>query len=147
MRETRDKNGEIRPGQMSGNVAGVLRDVVELGELQVRLLVSDTKSVVRKSVLPLILMVAAASTLLGAIPIALLALAEALVTQAQFSRPISLLISAAVAVVVAVALYYLGRWRLRESVHQLDSSREELAQNAAWFKQVIGSGGSRVGST
>jgi hypothetical protein len=147
MRETMDKNGEIRPAQMGGNVAGVIRDVVELGELQVRLLVNDTKSVVRKSIVPLILMVAAASTLLGAIPIALLALSEALTTEVGLARPLSLLISAIVAVVLAVALYYLGRWRLRQSVHQLDSSREELAQNAAWFKQVIGSGGTPARST
>jgi hypothetical protein len=139
MRESLE-NGEIRPAQ-SGNVAGVIRDVVELGELQVRLLVNDTKSVVRKSIMPLILMVAAASTLLGAIPIALLALAEALQSEAGLSRLVSLLISAVVAIVLAVVLYYLGRWRLGQSVQQLDSSRQELAQNAAWFKQVMGSGG------
>jgi hypothetical protein len=132
---------DTRPANVTGNVAGVIRDVVELGELQIRLLVRDTKSVVRQSVIPVILMVAAASMLLGAIPIALLGLAEALEVSAGLSRLVSLLIAAGVGAILAVILYYLGRWQLRKSIQQLDSSREELAQNAAWLKQVIASGG------
>jgi hypothetical protein len=132
---------ESRPANVTGNVAGVIRDVVELGELQIRLLVRDTKSVVRQSVIPVVLMVAAASMLLGAIPIALLGLAEALEANAGMSRLVSLLIAAGVGAILAIILYYLGRWQLRKSIQQLDSSRQELAQNAAWFKQVIGSGG------
>jgi hypothetical protein len=139
--ESTVENSKIRSNHMTGNVAGIIRDVVELIELQGRLLVRDSKSVARQSVVPIIVLVAAACMMLGSIPIALLCLAEVLQVQGGLTRTLALLIATGVALALSLLLYTLGRWRLRKSLEQLDSSRQELAHNTAWFKQVLGNPG------
>jgi hypothetical protein len=72
----------------------------------------------------------------AALPVALMALADALVT-AGFSEAIARLLAAATGLVLAVLMFLLGWRSLRHAVGVYRRSGTELTHNVRWFKDVL----------
>ncbi len=134
------RNGRDKSRRLTGNVAGVIHDITELLELQVKLFAADTRSALRNSMLAVVLIVLAVCTLLGAMPVALMAVAEILVEQAQLSHIEALLVASGAGIGVAVVVLAIAWWRLRRGLQHLHGSFEELDRNVAWIKHVLKNG-------
>ena len=124
-----------------GSAAGVAHDIAELLELQAKLLVTDSKTMARRSALPFVLMIAGYAVLLGCTPVALESLAELFVDQLDWSRPLSFLAAAGCGAIFAALLVSAGWWRFRHVFDALKNSREELNRNISWIKQSLKTGG------
>ena len=124
---------------LTGNVAEVVRDVTELAELQVRLLAADSRSAVRRAAPPLLACAGGIGLGLGSLPVALMALGYVLHEQLGWSLPVSFATVAGGALMIASALVTAGWGSIGRSVHELDRSRNELAQNIAWVKRAVSS--------
>lgn len=112
-------------------------DAIELGELQAQLLTLDVRTLTSRMKTALMFGVASLVVLLGAVPIALLALAELLVAAGDWSRPTAVAAAAGVGVLAAVLLMAIG-WRgLERGAGSLDRSREELKRNLDWIKSSL----------
>ena len=134
-------NGNGRyPAEMpdvAGSVSGLTHDMVELGELQTQLLGLELKNSVRKTRTCLILAVIAACLLLASIPVALLALAELLVEQLDWTRSaafgVATLAGLLLSAIFAGAAYAI----VRRGLVSLPRSREEFGRNVAWIKSTL----------
>ena len=124
------------------NVADVLHDATELAELQMKLFASDAKATLRKSAVSLLVLVAASSLVLGAIPVGLLALAETFARGLHWSRPLALLASAACGLLLAVAIGTIGARGFKNSLTELNNSKSEFRRNLKWMKRTLKRGGS-----
>lgn len=117
--------------------AGIVKDAIELGELQCRLLGEDLKQTTRQARLGIVILVAACGCLLAVGPVTLLAIAATLELTLEFSRAASLGLAAAIGLAVSLTSLVIGWSVLRRSTHNLDRSHEELRNNIAWIKQML----------
>lgn len=121
---------------LAGNLSDVAHDITQLVELQGQLLMVDVKEAQQKLKLPIVLAIAGALIALCAMPLLLVAIAQALVLA-------GLQLWAAYAIVSVVGLAVGGlllwqSWRsLKESALVLDRSRAEFSQNVEWLKQML----------
>jgi hypothetical protein len=126
---------EIRHG-----VRHLARDVVTLLELQSQLLKVDFRNWLRKSLVPgIIVLAAAALVALASLPVLLFSLAYFLAESTELGLATSLLIAGGGGVLVAVVVALLGWLTIRRGSGAFERFRAELTQNVAWFKQVLGS--------
>ena len=124
-----------------GNAAGVMHDITELLELQTKLLASDSKAVVRRAVLPVVLVGVGLAVLLGSTPIALESLAEYFFHLFAWHRSLAFLAAASCGLIFSVLLLGMAWWRFRHVFDELNNSREELTRNISWIKQSLKTGG------
>lgn len=120
----------------AGNVADVTHDILTLAELQGKLFLEELKQLWRRSATSVIIALLGAAMLLGATPVALLAIAGFLANIARWSLPASLLLTFVVCAGLAVSLLAVAWLRLRTCLQELDKSRTELARNVEWFRHV-----------
>jgi hypothetical protein len=118
-------------------VGDLLHDVVSLSELQAQLLAVDAKESVNKAKLPIALLVGGTVLALGAVPVLLLALGEALYLWADWNRPLAYLASGLVGVVVAGIMLYVAWQQTGAVIAVFDRSRVELAENVRWIKYAL----------
>lgn len=122
------------------NLGDCARDVVELAELQARLLSLDLKQSVKRAVPPVILAVAALIFLLASFPVALAAVGYALVELADWSYTAAFFAAAGIGLLLAVAMA-LAAWVLVRRITGFERSRAELAANLVWLKDVLSNSG------
>jgi hypothetical protein len=125
--------------RMGRGVGGLLHDLVELGELQTKLVVADAKEGTSRTTTPIVLIVVAAVTALAALPILLGGVAVAIAEFAQWSTGLCLLAVGGIALVLAALMAWIAISRLKGLVTTFDRSRSELACNVEWLKQVLAS--------
>jgi len=118
-------------------VGELLHDVVSLGELQAQLLGVDARESMQKAQAPLVLLLAGAALALGAIPVLLLSLGEALTLLLHWERAVSYLVSGLVGVVIGAGLLYVAWQKASAVVAVFDRSRAELAENIRWVKYAL----------
>jgi len=118
-------------------VGDLLHDVVSLSELQVQLLAVDTRESVDKAKTPIGLLIGGISLALGAIPVLLLSLGEALTLWLGWERALSYLVSGLAGVVIAGVLLYLAWQQTGAVLAVFDRSRVELAENVKWIKYAL----------
>lgn len=122
---------------VAAGVRSLAHDAIELAELQGQLLVLDAKIASRQAWIGLALVVVAACLLLGAMPVALYALAELFVAQLEWPRAAALATSAAIGLALS-AIAVAAAWRrLKVALASLRRSREELSRNVAWIKSNL----------
>ena len=111
--------------------------VIELGELQFRLLMADVKSASRRLMWFAILAIVGGVALLGAVPVALYALG--LVFQNAFNWPLwaGLLLAAGIALLVGALLLGVAVYCGRSSVKRFDRSTGEFRQNLQMLKALL----------
>jgi hypothetical protein len=74
---------------------------------------------------------------LGAVPVLLLALGEALYLWLDWVRPLAYLISGLVGVILAGVMLYLAWHQAAAVIAVFDRSRVELAENIRWIKYAL----------
>ena len=117
-----------------GNAADVLHDVTELAELQAKLLAADLKMTGRRTIVPTVCLTVATCLLLGLVPVVLLAAAELMLQHTELSRPIALLLSSGLGLLLAGVFAVVGWLKLKSVFRELESSTTELKQNISWIK-------------
>jgi uncharacterized membrane protein YciS (DUF1049 family) len=128
---------QTRMPDVAGSVSGLTHDVIELGELQAKLLALDLKKSSRKTRTCLILAVIGICVLLGSIPVALLALAEVLVEQLEWSRSAALGVATLVGLLLTAIFAGAAYAIVRSGLLSLQRSREEFNNNIAWIKSTL----------
>ena len=118
-------------------VGELLHDVVSLSELQAQLLAVDAKESVEKAKLPIGLLIGGIILALGAVPVLLLSLGEALTLWLDWERALSYLVSGLAGVVIAGVMLYLAWQQTGAVIAVFDRSRVELAENIRWIKYAL----------
>jgi hypothetical protein len=122
---------------VAGSVSGLTHDVIELAELQTRLLTLDLKRSSQKTRTCLILAVIGACLLLASIPVALLALAELLVEQLDWSRSAALGVATLTGLLLSAIFAGIAYSIARSGLVSLERSRDEFNRNVAWIKSTL----------
>jgi len=140
-RQTLDDTGAKRANGsarvVAGHLADVAHDIVELTELQSRLLVNDLKMVVQRAVLPVIALCAALCLAQGAVPVLLLAIARFAGSQSNATLPLAFALTALGTLIVSSLMAWLGWKKLQKSLEELERTKLELSRNIAWIKKSL----------
>jgi len=112
-------------------------DAIELAELQAKLFALDVKETSQSTKTSLILAIVGSCLLLGTIPIALIALAELLIEQLDWSHAVSYGVATLVGILVSAGILATAFARFRSGLSSMKRSREELSRNIAWIKTSL----------
>jgi uncharacterized membrane protein YqjE len=130
-----------------GNLAEFGGDITTLAELQAKLAMVDLKEGSARAVVPGAALASAAALGLGGVPVLLFGVAELIHEYGGMRLGWALVLTAVVALVLAVAVAGFAALRLARSFESFRRSREELVRNVAWIKTVLAhSGRSSVSS-
>jgi len=124
-------------------------DIVELGELQSKLLMLDLSAASGRLRSMLAFALVGLAILIGSLPVAMFALAEFLTEQVGWTRFEALAIVAVSGLTLSGVLLVIAWCWMRKSAKMLDRSRQELRQNIKWLETTLrkGSNKSSVGTT
>jgi hypothetical protein len=112
----------------------LVRDAVELAELQLQLFAADGREMARKSAPPLLTMMAGVTVAMSGLPLLLVGLAYALVELLGFPIWLAMLSSAFTGMAIGGAAAVVGiRW-LRPQLEIWRRSAGELKENVAFLK-------------
>jgi uncharacterized membrane protein YdbT with pleckstrin-like domain len=107
----------------------LVRDAVELAELQLQLFAADGREMARKSAPPLLTVVAGVTVAMSGLPLLLVGLAYALVELAGFPVWLAMLSSAVAGIAIGATAVLVGiRW-LRPQLSIWQRSAAELKEN------------------
>jgi len=126
-------------GSLGSEVGEVAHDLLQLTELQSQLFLVEFREFGRRSFLPSLFLITGAMLGAACIPIALIAIAFALVELAKLSMATSFLIVLAVGLVGSVVLSIVGWMQMRKRIGFLPRSQEEFARNYRWIKSGFSS--------
>jgi len=118
-------------------VGELLHDVVSLAELQTQLLAVDARESVDKAKTPIVLLGVGIAVGLGAVPVLLLSLAEALVSLLDWDRALAYLVSGLIGAAIAGGAVYAGLQQFGAVFAVFDRSRVELSENVRWIKYAL----------
>ncbi|QDU80020.1 hypothetical protein Pla110_17420 [Polystyrenella longa] len=127
------------PISMRKNIGDLGSDLIALSELQLQLISLDSRAALQKAILPIGLMLLSTGLLVGAFPLALIALTWWLAMATSLTQAAAGGIVAGVAAVLAVILLLVAKKGLQNSTKLLDRSRYELKNNIQWIKRVLSS--------
>ena len=132
-------NGRIRDEEpnVATSFSGLAHDVIELGELQARLLALDVKKTSVDARMAFVLTVVGASFLLCSISVGLFALAELLHEELKWDKSTADLVTAVVGVVLGGGILAAAWHQWQSGMSALTRSREELSRNVAWLKMSL----------
>jgi uncharacterized membrane protein YqjE len=132
-------NGRARNDEpnVAASFSELTHDAIELAELQAQLFALDLKQTSQSTRISLMLAVAGVCVLLGATPVALMALAAFLVQQFGWSPAAGYGVAAMVGVAVSVAILAIAWSRFPTGIVTMRRSREELSRNIAWVKSSL----------
>jgi hypothetical protein len=132
-------NGRTRAEQpnVATSFSELTHDAIELAELQAQLLALDLKETSESTKVSLTLGVVGSCLLLGSLPVALIALAELLIEQLDWSRATGYGAATLVGLLVSAGLLATAWARFRSGLVTMKRSREELSRNIAWIKTSL----------
>jgi hypothetical protein len=133
----RNGTASTSPNGVAKGMGELTHDIVSLAELQFELFRSDCREGLRRMLAPLALLLVAGAVAVGAVPIALIAMAELLAQAAGLSRATAFAIAALGGFAAAVGMGVAGWFSLRRVGGVLGRSREEVARNMTWIKQAL----------
>lgn len=139
MSTTNGRRIHEEPASMRRNIGELGSDLIGLAELQLQLLGLDSKEAMQKAIVPVALIALAVGMLVGAFPLALIALAWWLAMATELTQAAAGGIVAGAAAVVASILILAAVKGLKKSTVILDRSRYELRNNIQWIKQMLSS--------
>ncbi len=120
-----------------GGVKQLLVDVTELAELQTRLMADDVRSSLAGTIKPTLFVVLSIALLIGTVPVFLLAVANLLVDQQQWSPYVAQFVCAGVALLVAVVLGSLALQKFKQCASPLQRSLSELEKNMDTLREML----------
>jgi len=118
-------------------VGDLVHDIVSLAELQAELLGLDARESVEKAKSPLVMLAVGGVLALGAVPVLLLALGEALHSFADWDRSLAYLVSGLVGTVIGGVLVWAASRKAGDVIGVFMRSRVELAENIRWIKYAV----------
>jgi hypothetical protein len=127
----------VKDTNVVGHFSELAHDVVELAELQAKLLSLDAASAWERIRVGVVLVIVGACVLLGSLPVVLLSLAEALAEYALWPRTAALAAAGGIGLVAAGVILGLAWYRLKTMMAAFRRSQEELSQNVAWLKTSL----------
>jgi putative superfamily III holin-X len=137
--KTMNTNGRARAEQpnVATSFSELTHDAIELAELQAQLFALDVKETTQSTKTSLILTIVGSCLLLASLPVALIALAELLVEQLEWSRSAGYGVATLVGIVVSAGILATAYARFRSGLGTLKRSREELRRNIDWIKSSL----------
>jgi hypothetical protein len=132
------RNGStLPPNGVAKGMGELMHDVVSLAELQLDLFRIDCREGLKQMLIPVALLLFAGIVAAGAVPVALIFIAEFLVQAAGLSRAAAFAIAALSGCIMAVAMGVVGWFSIRGVVRVFARSREEVTHNMTWIKQAL----------
>jgi len=128
---------QIKETHMAASFSELARDVVELTELQGKLVAIDAVTAWQRMKGGLLLVVVGACVLLACLPIVLLIGAYALIEFAGWSHTAGMAVAGGGGLVIASMLLAVAYYRLKTMLEPFNRSREELSDNLAWLKAKL----------
>ena len=125
------------PNGVATDVGELTHDMLSLAELQFELFRTDCRAGLKGLLLPITLLLLAVIVAAGAMPVALLFLAEFLAQTAGLSRAAAFAVAVLAGFVAAGALGAVGWARIRGVERVFERSREELNRNMTWIKHAL----------
>jgi hypothetical protein len=122
------------------NLGDCARDVVELGDLQIRLLQADLKQSMRQAILPAVSCALALAFGMACFPVLLMAIAYLFVELAQWSFAASFFAATGIGLLIAGLLGAVAWWAVRR-ITGLERSKKELTENVRWLKEALSTSG------
>lgn len=129
-------NGDQSQHEMGG-IKQLLADVTELVELQARLTADDVRSTLAATVKPTLFVAIGIALLLGTVPVLLLALANVLVAQLQWSPAMAQFTCAGVALLLAISLGALAWQQFKRCASPLQRSLHEMEKNLETLREML----------
>jgi uncharacterized membrane protein YqjE len=132
-------NGRIKTDipDVAGSFSDLTHDVIELTELQSKLLVLDIKKSSQRLQSCAILAVIGVCLLLGTFPVALLALSQVFVQQFAWSQAAALGAATLLGLLLTAAAAGAAWSIFQSGVISLNRSREEFSRNVDWLKSTL----------
>ena len=123
--------------RVGGGLAGLVRDVMSLAELQLKLLSVDAKEASARIVTPIILLAVGTILALCSIPLGLIAIAQVLHLEAGWHPAVATAVALLIGLVLAGILAFVGYLGLRRCILPMQRSRDELERNIKWLKSAL----------
>jgi len=123
--------------QVVGGIAEFGNDIATLVELQAKLAGADLKESLEKALVPIVLIVIGACSILGAVPVVLFGVAELVAAALKIGTGWALLLTGAVALAIAATVVVVSVLRIPSCFSSLRRSREELTRNLAWIRTIL----------
>ena len=133
----RNETAPEPPNGVAKGIGELTHDIVSLAELQFELFRIDCREAFKRTLVPVAMLLVAATVAVGTVPIALILIAEFLAQTAGLSRAAAFSIAAMSGFIVAVAIGVVGWSYLRRVMHVFERSREELTRNITWIKHAL----------
>lgn len=114
-----------------------VRDLLKIGDLQLRLLSLDMRKAGKGVRTGLILVVVSVTVLLGAFPVILLGVAAALQSHCGLRQEVALLLAGTSGVALGGVILLAGVRILISASTPLKRSQQELAANLRWIRGVL----------
>jgi hypothetical protein len=132
-------NGAGKSGASAvvSGVAGLGEDLLNLAELQSRLAAIELRQNLNAVKAGGAVILAGSIVAIASLPVALIAIAELLVSELGFKRGHALLGVAGVAILIGITCAAIGATRLRQQRFGFPLSAEELARNLNWVRTVV----------
>jgi hypothetical protein len=133
-----DNDKRAEDGAVPGSVFGLARDAMELGELQMRLLLLDIQNSSANARAAVVYAVIGAVVLLSVSEAALLWVAAALVEWAGWPWVAGLAVAVGVGALLAGVLLLVAWLHWRKGMFTWRRSGREFGKNVAWLKATLG---------
>jgi hypothetical protein len=119
------------------NAIALAKDALKLADLQLQLLISDVCQFWVGARVSIALLIAAAATMLAAVPVGLFGIAEYLRRALEIPLELSLLIVAGMTICAAAALIVWSFRRLTLAMSHMQSTADELRENLRWMRSLL----------
>ncbi|WP_437186931.1 phage holin family protein [Planctomicrobium sp. SH668] len=134
-----DLNGRPKNAYASArnNAATLAQDLLRLADLQLQLATLDLTEFWSKAKFGLVVCVVGAVTILGAVPVILMALANFVHTHTSLSVEVSQILVAVGALVIGVIFLAVSVKFLTRAGECLNRSKKELRENIEWLRDIL----------
>jgi len=123
--------------QVVGGLAELGNDIATLLELQLKLTWLDLKEAFGQALIPLIAVAVGFLFILGALPVAILGLAQIVATAFKLSVGVATLLTGVVVLMLAATILFVAVRSIGPSFSTLRRSREEFERNTNWIRTVL----------
>jgi hypothetical protein len=118
-------------------IAEFVDDLESLAELQAKLAAADFRDAVRKSAVPMLLVLVALTVVAASVTVALLGAGWLLASALSIQQGWAMLLIAGAGITLAGLLAALGGMMLTDSFDTFRRSRKQLRLNLAWVRTVL----------
>lgn len=133
-----ESNGaSVYPPRVQKSFSKLAHDALELAELQIKLFKVDTTVAGRILWSTLILASVGFALLIAALPLVMLALAEALIEHNGWSRMEALGLVAMTGLLLSALVISIGWWKFKRCLTAWQRSSEEFSRNIVWLKSAL----------